>query len=317
MEFFKKKTNIDFMSIRKYSWTFSAILITVCLLSIFIRGINWGLDFTGGYAIQANFAEVPSITDVKNDLAQSGLARADVITFGSTKDLMITFSAKDLQKDIRNFDTSSNQVIQNTITHDINTALPNAKIVSVDYTGPQVGAELAETGVLAMVVAILAIMTYIALRFEIKFAMSAAISLAHDPIVILGVFSIFQLRFDLTALAAVLAVIGYSLNDIVVVYDRIRENFRVMRKASITEVVNHAINDTLSRTIMTASLTFLVVLVLFLLGGPSIHYFALALMIGVVIGTYSSIYNAGGLAVLFGLNREAFLPKPKEMDALP
>lgn len=305
------------MSIRKYSWTFSAILITICLLSIFIRGINWGLDFTGGYAIQANFATTPDIADVKSALNQVGLAHADVITFGSTKDLMITFSAKDIKQDISNVDESTSTAVQNTITTEFNQALPNAQIISINYTGPQVGAELAQTGVLAMVVAILAIMIYIALRFEIKFAMSAAISLAHDPIVILGVFSIFQLRFDLTALAAVLAVIGYSLNDIVVVYDRIRENFRTMRKASITEVVNHAINDTLSRTIMTASLTFLVVFVLFLLGGPSIHYFALALMIGVVIGTYSSIYNAGGLAVLFGLNREAFLPKPKEMDALP
>ena len=317
MEFFKKQTNIDFMGVRKISWTFSAILITVCLLSIFIRGINWGLDFTGGYSIQANFETTPDISAVKDALTQAGLAHADVITFGSTKDLMITFSAKDIKQDITNFDQSSNQAVQGTITSKFNQAVPEAHITQINYTGPQVGAELAQTGMLAMVVAILAIMIYIALRFEVKFAMSAAISLSHDPIVILGVFSIFQFRFDLTALAAVLAVIGYSLNDIVVVYDRIRENFRVMRKASITEVVNRAINDTLSRTIMTASLTFLVVFVLFLLGGPSIHYFALALMIGVVIGTYSSIYNAGGLAVLFGLDRDVFVPKPKEVDALP
>jgi preprotein translocase subunit SecF len=316
MEFFKKRTNIDFMGIRKISWTFSALLITICLIAIFTRGINWGLDFTGGYAIQANFATTPDISEVKTSLNQVGLAHADVITFGSTKDLMITFSAKDINQDISNADQNSTTT-QNTIATRFAQALPQAKLVSLAYTGPQVGAELAQTGVLAMVVAILAIMTYIALRFEIKFAMSAAVSLAHDPIVILGTFSLFQFRFDLTALAAVLAMIGYSLNDIVVVYDRIRENFRVMRKASVTEVVNHAINETLSRTIMTASLTFLVVLVLFILGGPSIHYFALALMIGVVIGTYSSIYNAGGLAVLFGLNREAFLPKPKEVDALP
>lgn len=316
MEFFKKRTNIDFMGIRKISWTFSAILITACLISIFTRGINWGLDFTGGYAIQANFQDTPDISQVKTALNQVGLNHADVITFGSTKDLMITFSAKDINEDITNADQSS-ATTQNIITSKFNQALPQAKIASLNYTGPQVGAELAQTGVLAMVVAILAIMTYIALRFEIKFALSAAISLSHDPIVILGIFSLFQFRFDLTALAAVLAVIGYSLNDIVVVYDRIRENFRVMRKASVTEVVNHAINETLSRTIMTASLTFLVVLALFLLGGPSIHYFALALMIGVVIGTYSSIYNAGGLAVLFGLSREAFLPKAKEVDALP
>jgi preprotein translocase subunit SecF len=317
MEFFKKQTHIDFMRIRKYSWTFSLCLILVCLTSIFTRGINWGLDFTGGYQIQTHMQTTPNIAQVKSALTDIGLAHANVITFGSSKDLMITFSVKDLKQDISVLENTSHQEIQNTINSKVHQALPTATIVSLNYIGPQVGAELAQTGILAMVVAILAIMLYIALRFEIKFALSAALSLAHDPIVILGVFSILQLRFDLTALAAVLAVIGYSLNDIVVVYDRIRENFRELRKASITEVVNRAINDTLSRTIMTASLTFMVVLVLFLVGGPSIHYFALALMIGVVIGTYSSIYNAGGLAVLFGLNREAFIPKPKEVDALP
>ena len=317
MEFFKRKTNIDFMRIRKFSWIFSALLIMVSLVSIFSRGINWGLDFTGGYSIQESFVTAPNINQVKMALNQVGLLHADVITFGSTKDLMISFSAKELQADVSHLDTNTNQMLQGLISAKLSQALPEASITAINYTGPEVGSELAATGILAMVVAIIVIMLYIAMRFEIKFALSAAISLSHDPIVILGVFSLFQLRFDLTALAAVLAVIGYSLNDIVVVYDRIRENFRVMRKAPITEVVNRAINDTLSRTIMTASLTFLVVLVLFILGGPSIHYFALALMIGVVIGTYSSIYNAGGLAVLFGLNREAFIPKPKAADALP
>jgi len=210
-----------------------------------------------------------------------------------------------------------NKAMQGVVTGKITNALPDGKVVQVNYTGSEVGSELTQTGILAMVIAIIAIMLYIALRFEVKFALSAAVSLAHDPIIILGVFSLFQLTFDLTALAAVLAAIGYSLNDIVVVYDRIRENFRSMRTAPIVEVVNRAVNDTLSRTIMTSSLTFTVVFILFLLGGPSIHYFALAFMIGVVVGTYSSIYNAGALAVLFGLNREAFIPKPKEADGMP
>ena len=168
-----------------------------------------------------------------------------------------------------------------------------------------------------MFIAVLATMVYIALRFEMRFAVASAIALAHDPIIIIGIFSLFQIRFDLTALAAVLAVIGYSLNDTVVIYDRVRENFRKLRKAPVNEVVNRAVNDTLSRTIMTSGLTLLVVVVLFVWGGPSIHNFALALMIGVVVGTYSSIYVASGLAILLGLDREALLPKAKVVDDTP
>lgn len=314
MEFFKKKTNINFLGIRKLTWSISAALILISLASLGIRGINWGLDFTGGYSVQVHFQAPADIPAVKNQLSTVGLARADVITFGSSEDLLLSFSPKDLADTGVAIDSSA---MENLVMTKIKTALPSAQVIAVNYTGSEVGGELAQTGILAMVVAIVAIMLYIALRFEIKFALSAAISLAHDPIIILGVFSLFQLPFDLTALAAVLAAIGYSLNDIVVVYDRIRESFKLFRTTPVVEVVNRAINDTLSRTIMTSSLTFMVVFILFLFGGPSIHYFALALMIGVVIGTYSSIYNAGALAVLFGLNREAFIPKPKEVDETP
>ena len=192
-----------------------------------------------------------------------------------------------------------------------------AKIMSVDYTGPDVGKELANRGMLAMLIAVIATMIYIAMRFEMRFAVSSAVALAHDPIIILGIFSLLQIRFDLTALAAILAVIGYSLNDTVVIYDRVRENFRKMRKAPVTEVVNRAVNDTLSRTVMTSGLTLLVVVVLFVWGGPSIHGFALALIIGVVVGTYSSIYVAGALAVILGLDRNALLPQAKPKDGTP
>lgn len=314
MEFFSNKTNIDFLGLRKWSWAFSLLLILISFGSLATRGINWGLDFTGGYAIEVHFQQAPDVDQVHEALAGAGLAHADVVTFGSTKDLMLSFSPKDLAESGSSVDSMT---LQNVITQKIAAALPGGTITQVSYTGSEVGGELAQTGLLAMVVAIIAIMLYIALRFEIKFAVSAALALAHDPIIILGIFSLFQIRFDLTALAAVLAVIGYSLNDTIVVYDRIRENFRLMRSTSIVEVVNRAINDTLSRTIMTSGLTFIVVLVLFLLGGPSIHTFALALMIGVVVGTYSSIYIAGAIAVLLGLNREAFIPKPKNTDGLP
>ena len=314
MEFFKAKTQIDFLGLRKWSWIFSLILISISCVSMGVRGMNWGLDFTGGYSIQVHFPVAPQITAVRQALETVGFEREDIVTFGSTKDLMLSFSPKDLTASGTSVDSAQ---LQKVITDKINMALPNASITSVNYTGSEVGSEMAQTGVLAMLIAIIAIMLYITLRFEIKFAVSAALALAHDPIIILGVFSLFQIRFDLTALAAVLAVIGYSLNDTIVVYDRIRENFRVLRAMPVIDVVNQAINDTLSRTVMTSSLTFVVVLVLFILGGPSIHGFALALMIGVIVGTYSSIYIAGAIAVLLGLNREAFIPKPKDVDGLP
>ncbi|MDF2690353.1 MAG: preprotein translocase subunit SecF [Gammaproteobacteria bacterium] len=316
MEFFKQKTNIDFLGIRKWSWLLSALLIIASFVSLGVRGINWGLDFTGGYSIQVHYQNQPNLDQVHSQLAQAGLSHVDVVTFGSTKDLMLSLSpSQDMQNQIV---SAQGQSEQEQLASQVQSALGSSvQIVAVNYTGPEVGAELAQRGMLAMLIAVLAIMAYIALRFEMRFAVSAAIALAHDPIIIMGIFSVFQLKFDLTALAAVLAVIGYSLNDTVVVYDRIRENFRKMRKAGVEEVVNRAINDTLSRTIMTSGLTFIVVTVLFLLGGPSIHYFSLALMIGVIVGTYSSIYIAGALAVLFGLNRQALVPSPKQVDDRP
>jgi len=316
VEFFKNKTNIDFLGIRKWTWTLSAILVLTSLLLVIFRGLNWDLDFTGGYAIQVHYSQTANLPEIRNQLSQAGITHADAIAFGSTHDVMLRLAPKqEMGKQMFSLNAKTEQ---DKLTAAVQAALgAQASIVQVSYTGPEVGAQLAETGMLAMLIAVLATMIYIAIRFEMRFAVSAAIALAHDPIIILGVFSLLQLRFDLTALAAVLAVIGYSLNDTVVVYDRIRENFRKMRKAPVMEVVNRAINDTLSRTIMTSGLTLLVVVVLFLCGGPSIHYFALALIIGIVVGTYSSIYVAGALAVAFGLNRQALLPVEKNVDELP
>jgi preprotein translocase subunit SecF len=319
MEFFGRKTNIDFLGIRRWSWGFSILLILFSFVSFSVRGLNWGLDFTGGYEIQVSYPTAPDLTNIRKMVQNAGFIHSEVISFGSSKEIMIRLAPK---KSSANKDktvvTATAETEQQQLTTKLNHLLGRqAMITSVDYVGPEVGAELAEQGLLAMLVALLATMIYIAIRFELKFAVSAAIALAHDPIVILGVFSLFQLRFDLTSLAAVLAVIGYSLNDTVVVYDRIRENFRKLRKVSVTEVVNRAINDTLSRTVMTSGLTLLVVVVLFCLGGPSLHNFALALIIGVVVGTYSSIYVAGALAVAFGLNRSALVPAEKKFDDSP
>lgn len=316
MEFFKQKTNIDFLGVRKWSWSLSAILVLASIFLVIFRGLNWDLDFTGGYAIQVHYQQTADLSKIRAELEKVGINHADAITFGSTHDVMLRLAPRqDMTK--QSF-SSQGKTEQDFLTAAVQSALgPAASIVQVSYTGPEVGAQLAETGMLAMLIAVLATMIYIALRFEMRFAVSAAIALAHDPIIILGVFSLFQIRFDLTALAAVLAVIGYSLNDTVVVYDRIRENFRKLRKSPVIEVVNRAINDTLSRTIMTSGLTLVVVVVLFVCGGPSIHYFALALIIGIVVGTYSSIYVAGALAVAFGLNRQALLPTEKQVDDTP
>jgi len=301
MEFFKQKTNIDFLGIRKWTAVLSLCLVLISAGSLLIRGINWGLDFTGGYAVEVNYPAAPDLNQIRAQVESLGIEHVDVVTFGSVRDVQIILKPDQLR-------LASPDQLRAELQRVLGSS---ATLTQVNFTGPEVGAELAQQGMLAMLIAILATMVYIALRFEIKFAISAAIALAHDPIIIMGIFSLFQLNFDLTALAAILAVIGYSLNDTVVIYDRIRENFRKFRKLPVTDVVNRAVNDTLSRTVMTSGLTLVVVLVLFFFGGQSIHYFALALIIGVIVGTYSSIYVAGALAVMLGLDRNALIPAPK------
>lgn len=317
MEFFKRKTNINFLGIKKWTAVLSLVLVLVSLGCLVFKGLNWGLDFTGGYEYQLEFKTTPDIPNMNQKLTQLGLQHFDMVTFGSAKDVMLSIAPSGYSNHVNPSGAAGDQALQDQYKTLISQTFPGANIVSANFVGPQVGAELAQKGLLAMLIAVIAIMIYIGLRFEMRFAVSAAVALAHDPIIILGIFSIFNLKFDLNALAAVLAVIGYSLNDTVVVYDRIRENFRKLRQASVTEVVNRAINDTLSRTIMTSGLTLLVVVVLFCLGGPSIHGFSLALMIGVIVGTYSSIYVAGALSVMLGLDRNALLPAKQQVDDLP
>jgi preprotein translocase subunit SecF len=195
--------------------------------------------------------------------------------------------------------------------------LPGAKLDQVSYIGPQVGGEMASRGLLAIIIALLGTMIYIAFRFDMRFAVGSTVALIHDPILILGVFSFFHIEFNLIALAAVLTVIGYSLNDTIVIFDRVRENFRKLRKADALEVMNMSINQTLSRTIMTSVLTLMVVVALYVLGGSLLHGFSLALIIGILVGTYSSIYVAGTLAILLGVDRHHLVPQPREVDAMP
>jgi len=298
VELFNPNSNIDFMGARKWTALFSAIVCLVSIISLCVNGLKWGLDFTGGTQIEVTYDKPADLNQMRDALSKAGFPEAQVISYGTSKDALISIAPrKDLEQ---------TQLVQKVMT-----ALPGASARQAEFVGPQVGEELAMKGALAVLVAVLATMAYIAIRFEYRLAVSAAVALVHDPILILGVFSLFHIEFDLKALAALLAVIGYSLNDTIVVFDRVRENFRKVRRAEPLEIMNLSINQTLSRTIMTSVLTLIVVVSLFLYGGETIHAFALALIIGIAIGTYSSIYVAGALAVSLGLSRADLTAAPK------
>ena len=306
MEFFKHNTKINFMAQRKWAALLSVLLFSFSLYALLANGLNWGLDFTGGTQLHLTFPDAVNVSEVRDALEHTGFKDAVVISYGTSRDVLVTLMP---QKDEQNKITG---MTKESIAGPMLTALPQATVKEVNYIGPQVGQELATKGALAIVVALLGTMIYIAFRFESRFALGSTLALIHDPIIILGVFAYCHYEFNLIALAAVLTVIGYSLNDTIVIFDRVRENFRRLRKASSIEVMNQAINQTLSRTIMTSALTLTVVSVLYFLGGNMVHGFALALIIGIIVGTYSSIYVAGSFALSLGLNRQHLLPTPKE-----
>ncbi len=304
MEFFKHNTQINFMGQRKLAAVLSLILFVLSLVSLVVNGLTLGLDFTGGTQIQLNFPQAANLNQIRDNLQKAGFADAVVTSYGTSRDVLVTLVPKKSVETTEGKDEMMRQIL---------TVLPDAKVQQVDSVGSQVGQELATKGALAVVVALLGTMIYIALRFEWRFAVGSTFALIHDPVLILGIFSFFHLEFNLIALAALLTVIGYSLNDTIVIFDRIRENFRKLRKAEPIDVVNQSINQTLSRTIMTSALTLMVVLALFFLGGSMLHGFALAMIIGIVVGTYSSIYVAGSLSLALGLTRQHLLPVAKEV----
>ncbi len=304
MEFFRKQTAIDFMGLSRYTGAFSVL---ICLISIFFiafKGLNFGLDFTGGTQVEVRYPMPVAIETIRDSLKGAGFEASKVIHYGSLQDILIRVNQDRDAQALAQFLIQDRQY--------------PATLKRVEFVGSEVGAQLREQGTVAVLVAILATMIYIGLRFEFRLALSAAVALLHDPIVILGAFSAFQWEFDLATLAAILSVVGYSLNDTIVVFDRVRENFRKIRKSTAQEILNLSINQTLSRTIMTSFMTLLVVISLFFFGGESLHGFATALMIGILIGTYSSIYVAGALALKLGLSRADLLPKvPEERDERP
>lgn len=315
MEFFRGNTHIDFLGIRKWAAMLSIIVFVVSVAGLFVHGLYFGLDFTGGTQLQLKFKQHVNLNEIRAELSQAGYKDAQVQSYGDSHNVLVTIASK---KKIGGKSVASEEKEkQEQLTQSILKALPGGEVNSIGYIGAKVSSELAYKGILAVVVALLVTMIYIAFRFEFRLAVSSVVALIHDPVLILGIFSFFHIPFDLTALAAILTVMGYSLNDTIVVFDRIRENFRKMRGSSTEEIVNLSINETLSRTIITSGLTFIVVAALVLLGGPSIHAFSLALLIGIFIGTYSSIYVSGSLAVTLGLSRADLLPAKKEADVRP
>lgn len=305
MQLLKQSLNIDFLGRRKIAWIISIVLLLASIVSLSTRGLNLGIDFTGGTIVEVGYSQNVELAPIREALATAQFNDVIVQHFGTAKDVLIRLPASESAKAAE----ISNQVLR---------ALESTGELSmrrVEFVGPQVGDELRDDGGLAVLYALVAILIYVMLRFEFRFSLGAVAALVHDVLLTVGFFSITQAPFDLTVLAAVLAVIGYSLNDTIVVFDRIRENFRKMRKATPLEVINGSINQTLSRTIMTSLTTLFVLLALFFVGGEVIHSFALALLVGVLIGTYSSIYIASSLLVLLNVTAKDLFDEDKEDES--
>ncbi len=297
---------IDFMGLRRPAMFLSAALILISIISLASLKLNVGIDFTGGSVIEVGYQQAVELQPIRNALATSGFGDAIVQHFGSAKEVLIRLVPK-VDQDKAELSSQIIGVLNEASDSRID-------VRRVDFVGPQVGEELTEDGGLAVLYALIAILIYVSLRFEYRFSLGAVAALIHDVLITLGIFSVLHLVCDLSVLAAILAVIGYSLNDTIVVFDRVRENFRKIRKKTSKEITNISINQTISRTLMTSLTTLMVLLSLFFLGGEVIHSFALALIIGVLIGTYSSIYVATTSALALGITRSDLLLPEKEDD---
>lgn len=304
MDIIRTNTHIDFMARRKLALIFSAVLILASIGSLVTRGLDFGLDFTGGTLIEISYPEPPNLSDVRGALDQAGYENFSVQTFGTATDIVVRLPAEVAAEEGADVSTAALEALESVDA--------GVEIRRVEFVGPQIGEELANQGGLALLYALAGILLYVSFRFQWRFAVGAVAALIHDVIVVLGMISLFQLSFDLTVVAALLAVIGYSLNDTIVVFDRLRENFRVKRKGTAAELTNLSINQMLSRTIMTSLTTLLVLIALFYFGGEIIHSFAYTLIVGVVVGTYSSIFIASTAALVLGVSKQDLMPVVKE-----
>jgi preprotein translocase subunit SecF len=307
MEFFHKKTSYPFMRTRRTWYVVSAIMIVVSLVSLATRGLNFGIDFTGGVVLELTFPQDADLEKIRGELEKAGYGGAAVQSFGTSQDVLVRLLPEEKQ--------DVNQLSREVLAA-IQAGDPGVELRRTEVVGPQVGQELAEKGALAVLFTFLLIMAYVAARFQWKLGVGAIVAALHDPIVILGFFSLSGMTFDLPALAAILAVIGYSLNDTVVVFDRLRERFISVRKGTPEQVIDMAVNETLSRTIMTSLTTMLTVLALLFFGGEILRGFSTALTIGIVVGTYSSIYIASAAALDLKLTARDLLPAERENGAV-
>ena len=298
-----QRFNFDFMAGRKFAAIFSALLLSVSLLSLVTQQLNFGIDFTGGTLVEVGYQQTIELEQVRELLSATGFSDAAVQYFGSARDVLIR---------VPQLEGKNSADISNELIAVLKQSGHAVEVRRVEFVGPQVGEDLQEDGGLALIYALIMIFIYIAFRFQRRFSVGAIAALVHDIVITVGFFSVLQLDFDLTVLAALLAVIGYSLNDTIVVFDRIRENFRRMRKGDPVDVVNASLNQTLTRTLITSLTTLLVLTALFFLGGELIRPFSTALIFGVIIGTYSSIYVASPVTLALGISRQDLMPVEKE-----
>jgi preprotein translocase subunit SecF len=309
MALFGKTPTINFMAGRRVAVVISAVLITASLGSLLARGLNLGIDFSGGLLLEVGYEGTADLAEIRVALVEEGFDTPQVQNFGTATDALIRLPPQEEQ---------DGGAIRDRVITVLSERDPSVELRRIEFVGPQVGEDLTEQGGLAMLIALILIFIYVMLRFRWKFAAGTVSALAHDVIIVFGFFSIFGFGFDLAVLAAVLATIGYSLNDTIVVFDRIRENFRIMRRGSAEEIINASINQMLGRTMITSMTTLIVLLSLYFLGGEAVSGFALALIVGVIVGTYSSIYIASSAALALDVSPVDLLPpKREEIDDLP
>jgi preprotein translocase subunit SecF len=313
VEFFSKKTNFNFLGNRKPAFILSAVLMIGSLILLIpgVRGLNFGIDFTGGVLVELAYKGPADLADIRERLSSNGFPDAQVQNFGTSSDVLIRVLPRE---------GLEGQAVAQQMLGVLKQGDSTAELRRTEFVGPQVGEELTEQGALAMLFALLMILAYIMARFQWKFAVGAIVATLHDPIITLGFFALTGLTFDLSVLAAMLAIVGYSVNDTIVVFDRIRENFRKIRRGTPQEIMNLSVNETLSRTIMTSFTTALVVIAMLLFGGETLRGFSSALIIGIVIGTYSSIFIASALALELKASPVDLLPPAKEKgeaDSMP
>lgn len=299
MEFFRIKNDVPFMKYAKPTSIFSALVFLAAVVLLIAKGLNLGVDFTGGTLVEVRYPAAVDVREVRSTLQQGGFGDASVQSFGTARDVLIRLPVRQ--------GVTSGQLSE-VVLQALRAQAPQVELRRVEFVGPQVGQELVNDGTWALILVAAGIMLYLAFRFEWRFSIAAIIATIHDVVIILGVFALFQWEFALPVLAAVLAILGYSVNDTVVVFDRIRENFRKMRKGSIAEIIDNAITRTLSRTIMTQFTTQIMVFAMLFLGGEALFYFALALTLGIIVGTYSSILVASPIVMWLGISREDMVP---------